>query len=419
MSIELKNTAWQVVKQNGCRICQGNDVRQFLEFAQMPFTDQFVTAETMGTEFSADLGIYWCATCGTAQTQHFVEVSEYYLDYEYTVSASGFATRFMQRLAAESCRQFGLKPGDTVLEIGSGDGGQLKAFQDLGLRVLGFEPSAPLAAKAREDNIDTVQCLFNHETVSEIAPEYRPAQAIVLTYTFDHLPDPTQMLDAMTHAIDPERGVLLIEVHDLSKILARFETCLLEHEHTIYLTRQSMEALLERTGWRLLTSEVLPEAERRGNSLLIAATRKGSLLDQQTPVEASAAEPFPNVWETYEQFGSNVKQALGKLKTYIEEQKSAGKRIAGYGAGGRGVMTAANAGLGPNHLEYLCDINSAFHGLFTPVSHIPVVDPSILLTDQPDEVIVFSYGYIEEIRRQFADYEQAGGKLTSFLELLK
>lgn len=418
MSIQSKNSAWQVVKQTGCRVCQGNDVRQFLNFPQMPFTDQFVSVEKLGTEFVADLGIYWCADCGTAQTQHFVEVSEYYLDYEYTVSASGFATRFMERLAEETCKQFGLKPGDTVIEIGSGDGGQLRAFQDMGMKVLGFEPSAPLAARAKEVGVETVQCLFNHESVAEINSSFRPAQAIVLTYTFDHLPDPSEMLDAMAHAIDPERGVLLIEVHDLEKIVERFETCLFEHEHTIYLTRRTMQSLLERTGWTLLTSEIMPEAERRGNSLLIAATRKGSLLDQQHQayVEEAAIE---NSWETFQQFGSRVTEALGKLRAYLETQVVAGKRTVGYGAGGRGVMTAANAGLDSEHLEYLCDMNTAFHGLMTPASHIPVVDPSILLTDRPDEVIVFSFGYINEIRQQFADYEMAGGRFVSFLELLK
>lgn len=417
MSTQSKNVPWQVVKQTGCRVCQGSDVRPFLSFPQMPFTDQFVTAENLGTEFAADLSIYWCADCGTAQTQHFVEVSEYYLDYEYTVSASPFATQFMKRLAEESCRQFGLQEGDTVIEIGSGDGGQLKAFQDVGMRVLGFEPSAPLAAKAQEINVDTVQCLFNHETVAEIAPEYQPAQAIVLTYTFDHLPDPSEMLDAMAKAIDPERGVLLIEVHDLEKIVSRFETCLFEHEHTIYLTRSSMKSLLERTGWTLLTSEVLPETERRGNSLLIAATRQESELAKQAKTDERDA--FPNTWETFEKFGADVTQALTKLRTYIEERTAAGKRIAGYGAGGRGVMTAAMAGLGPQHLEYLCDMNTAFHGLFAPATHIPVVDPSVLLTDRPDEVIVFSYGYLAEIRRQFAQYETDGGRFVSFLELLK
>src|SRR5207245_6276023 len=115
----------------------------------IPFTEHLVTAETLGTEFLADLDVYVCPECRAVQTQHDVVVDEYYREYRYAASLSPLVRRFMRKLAAAVRGRFGLRPGDGVIEIGSADGHQLSCFQELGFRVLGFEPSDDLARISR------------------------------------------------------------------------------------------------------------------------------------------------------------------------------------------------------------------------------------------------------------------------------
>src|SRR5205823_1777221 len=146
--------------RDACRICGGRDLRRFFRHDAAPFTDEFVRAETAGSEFLAPVEVYWCAGCTTAQTLHDVEVGEYYRGYNYTVSTSAFALRFMERLAQVSWERFGLRPGDTVLEVGSGDGAQLLAYKELGARVVGYEPSDLLTRASREAGIPVIQTLF-------------------------------------------------------------------------------------------------------------------------------------------------------------------------------------------------------------------------------------------------------------------
>lgn len=407
--------SWAVHRRDACRVCGSRSVEEFLDLGEAPLTDDFVAPERRGNEFTAPLGVFVCHECWTAQTQHDVEVDEYYRDYNYSVAASPFAQRFMARLAQETMRGYGFGPGAAVLEVGSGDGAQLAQFQAQGARVLGFEPSAELCATSRAAGVPVAQCLFEAGTVGAIPPEMRLADVVLLTYTFDHLPDPLPFLEAVRTVLDPERGVLVIEVHDLEAIMRRRETCLFEHEHSIYLSRQSFRRLLDTAGFELLSTELLPERERRGNSLLIAAAPRGT---RHVPDPPAPEVPELEQWETYLRFGGDVAESHAALRDHVRGRRAAGARVAGYGAGGRGVMTLAGTGLGPDDIAYLCDRSPHAHGLLAPKSHVPICPPSRLAEDPVDELIVFSYGYMDEIREQLERELPVMPRLISMLDLL-
>lgn len=403
--------------RSSCRLCGSPRLREFLRFPAMPFTDEFVSRDRRGSEFTADIAVFWCEACHSAQTQHDVEVSEYYRDYRYTVSSSAFARRFMTRLAEELFSRFRLAPGDRVLEIGSGDGHQLACFKQLGAEVLGFEPSADLTQAARAAGVPTIQTLFDCRGVEQIPASQRPAQVVLLTYTFDHLPEPGPFLDLVRTVLDPKRGLLVIEIHDFAKIYERREICLFEHEHSIYLTGITVQRLLARSGLRLVTSSLLPQHERRGNSLLIVATPEGSNVTE-SDFKADPADVALESWDRLERFGDDVRTGILRFKNYLQTRRAEGARIAGYGAGGRGVMTLAMAGISNREIEYLCDQNSSFHGLLTPATHIPVVSPDHAESDPVDELIVFSYAYMSEIRERLHHFAGRGGRFTSILDLI-
>ncbi|HWI73011.1 MAG TPA: class I SAM-dependent methyltransferase [Baekduia sp.] len=407
--------SFAISRRETCRICGGADVPFFLDLGAAPFTDDFVMPEHAREEFSAPLSVAVCRSCWTAQTRHDVDVSDYYRDYNYSVAASGFAQRFMARLAEETLARYGFGDGARVLEVGSGDGAQLAHFLQRGARVLGFEPSADLCAASRAAGVDVAQMLFAADTIDAIPAQLRPADVVVLTYTFDHLPEPLPFLEAVRTVLDPARGVLVIEVHDLEQIMARRETCLFEHEHSIYLTSHSFRALLERAGFTLLTTELLPEAERRGNSLLVVAAPSGT---------EHAADPLPalsrdfGAWETYAGFGAEVESGHAALRDWVRARRAAGERVAGWGAGGRGVMTLAYTGLGPDDVAYLVDRNPHAHGYLAPGTHVPVVAPEHLDAEPVDHLIVFSYGYFDEIAAQVRDELGSDPQLVSVLDLL-
>ena len=383
----------------------------------MPLTDDLVSVDRFGSEFVHNLVVYWCHDCRTAQTLHDVEMSDYYRDYRYTVSASPFACRFMRRLAEQLGHRFGVRRGDRVIEIGSGDGFQLKCFQNLGAEALGFEPSESLAKTAESNGVPTIQTLFDSGGIDRLPSDMRQAQVLLLTYTLDHLPEPRGFPELAHKILDPDRGLLVVEVHDFAEIVSRCEMCLLEHEHTVYLTSVTMQRFLDSCGFQLLCTDLLPDTERRGNSLLVVAAPKTSRYDASCHGSDTGQSEF-ETYERMERFRLEVETRKETLRRYIANRKAEGKTLGGYGAGGRGVLTLAMAGITSTELEYVCDQNSSFHGLYTPVTHVPVVSPAHVDAHHVDELLVFSYAYMDEIAESLGSFIGRGGKLTSFLDIV-
>ncbi|BBI36131.1 class I SAM-dependent methyltransferase [Cohnella abietis] len=405
-------TAVRITERQDCRVCGSTSLNRWVHLAQMPLTDDLRTEIQDHNLFLADIDVYVCESCGVSQTVKVIDLNEYYKDYAYTVASSGFANRFMERLAESLFQKYELSSNCTVLEVGSGDGKQLTYFQKLGADVFGFEPSSELCRRSEEIGVPVFQGLFSKDSIRDVPTKYRNADVLLLTYTFDHIPEPTYFLEAAKQMVNPETGLLVIEVHDLEKIVERREYCLFEHEHFVYLTSDTMGEALKRNGFELLSTELLPESERRGNSLLIVAT----------PSESKNVERFKEPIKSsklisFDTFNEDMVAGIRRLDDFIEKQISEGKKVAGYGAGGRGVMTMA-AMQSAHKLSYVCDNNTSFHGFLTPKSNVIVKPPKYLEENPVDILLVFSFGYLQEIKEAVSAFNNAPKEVISMLEVL-
>jgi SAM-dependent methyltransferase len=404
-----------VHQRTACRGCARPGLKKFLSFDSLPFTDEFVPARNLGKEFRHPLDIHFCASCFTVQTQHDVEAGDYYADYQYSVGASGIASAFMDALARGVDGCFSALPGRRVLEVGSGDGEQLAAFRRLGWDVLGYEPSSMLCRVAEEKGVPSVQGLFTRDSIQSLPLKFQKVHALALSYTFDHLPEPREFLVAAREMLDPEEGLLVVEVHDLEKIFSRREYCLFEHEHSVYLTQRTAAALCAREGLTVIDFDLVPEAERRANSLLFVATPRGSRHDR------GAAKPAtPPAYEDPAFYGlqaAEIAAGIARLDAWTEAHTLAGRKVAGYGAGGRGVMTLA-AMRTAGHFRYLVDRKPKHVGVVTPKSGVPVVGLDALARDPVDAVLVFSFGYLPEIRDDLVRLGYRPEQLVSLLDVL-
>ena len=413
MSSASKDSA-QVRLLSACRVCGARGPAKVLETPPLPITAAYL-ATVHEDEFLHPVTLYLCQRCGTVQSQHDISFRAYYEDYAYTIGASDFARRFADRVADALCRDWGLAPGSRVLEIGSADGIQLSCFRDRGMEVWGFEPSRVLSDVARAAGIPTTNTLFGPDTIDLIPAAMRPFGLVLLTHVFDHLPDPGAFLRSLPDLLDPRDGMLLMEVHDFAETMRHVEYPLIQHEHTTYPTAASLQRMFASVGLDIVDVGVLPDEVKRAHSLMVLAVPQGSRLAGRA-VPASTLGPL-HTFDELCGFGERLHETLGRVRGYIAHRRAAGIRLAGFGAGGRGIMTLA-ATAGPGDLLYVCDSSPAHHGQFMAGSRIRVAPPDEIERVPVDEVIVFSYGYLDEIRAQLVAHEARGGRVVSLLEVL-
>jgi SAM-dependent methyltransferase len=382
----------------------------------MPFTDDFITPEALGSEFRADIDVFICTSCLSAQTQHDVDVGDYYEDYQYSVGGSSTASRFMRILAENTVARFPASSASRkVLEVGSGDGEQLVAFKNTGCRVLGYEPSSVLCKVAEAKGIPTIQGLFTADSIHQLPDEFKEVDVVMLSYTFDHLPDPRAFTAAARAILNKDHGLLIVEIHNLEKIIERQEYCLFEHEHSIYLTETSVAKLCALEGLTVIDFDLVPEADRRANSLIFVATPNESKLAARA-VKPSTPDAF-NHLDHYSLIGANITSAIQNLDRFVDQMTADGKTLAGYGAGGRGVMTLAAMRSAPK-LKYLVDKKPKRPGLVAPKSGVPLVSLDELASNPVDAILVFSFGYIDEIRREVSALGYQPDQFYSLLDVL-
>lgn len=378
-----------------CRVCKAELNKPAVVLENMPLTDDFISVGNPDRkEFLSDIRIFECQYCGSVQNPDDFDHEGYYRDYQYTSGHSSFVQSFMQKFAKVICDNFerlNKRLPVSVLEIGSGDGAQLKQFKALAVpRVLGIEPSELLAQVAIDSGIPTQVDLFGAHTNEKLGETFDTCMS---SYTLDHVRNQIEYLQA-AYSLLNDNGLLVYEVHDLEKIIKRTEYCLFEHEHTIYLNYYNAANLLKSNGFELVAINPLLEQETRGNSLIVIAQKK--YLNDNT--DKSAKFVFK---PQLSRLSEDIKATISRIDTWVSSIPEP-VELVGFGAGGRGIMTLAALNTS-KRFKALFDSNYTSGRYLTPKTRIPIHGPESWSDFSGAYCLVFSFGYIEEITKQLCE----------------
>jgi hypothetical protein len=90
--------------------------------------------------------------------------------------------------------------------------------------------------------------------------------------------------------------------------------------------------------------------------------------------------------------------------------RRAGKRIAGYGAPGKGNTLLNYCGIRTDFVEFTVDRNPYKHGRFLPGTHIPIYPVDQIRARRPDYILILPWNLREEIVAQLGYAREWGAK---------
>jgi SAM-dependent methyltransferase len=399
---------------SGCRACGGRLTVTMADLGLQPASNAFIASlDEAGEEKRYPLRARVCESCKLVQVDYDVAPQELFGNYVYFSSYSDDWLAHAKEYCSMARRRFGLGAQSLVVELASNDGYLLKNFIDMGVPVLGIDPSGTVAAAAEKIGVPTLVEFFGENLAKKLAADGRQADLIIANNVLAHVPLLNDFVAGIARLLKPD-GTVTIEFPHLLELIEHVEFDTIYHEHYSYISLYAIEQVFSRHGLRLYDAERLPT---HGGSLRIFASHsnRANLEDSALLRELRAQESAAGLADlaTYLRFAERVETCRRSLLEFLGQAKREGKVVAAYGAAAKGNTLLNFCGVTSADISQVADRNPHKQSKFLPGTHIPVVSPQALLQSKPDYVLILPWNLQEEIRQQLREIKAWGGRFVT------
>ena len=403
-----------------CRGCGADVLSLLIDLGYSPISNELVSEQNLDSpEVNYPLKVFVCDSCGLVQTPEITTREILFPeDYVYYSSFSKSWLAHCEEYVVEISKKLELSASDLVVEVASNDGYLLQYFRNLGIQVLGIEPSAKVAGVAEEKGIPTRIDFFGEELAMDLMRAGVRPKLMVANNVLAHVPNIHDFVKGFAILLAKD-GVITFEFPHLSKLFENNEFDTIYHEHYSYLSLEALDKIFASHGLEIYDVDSLPT---HGGSLRIYVSHEGTKirntdsLDLVSAIEQTWSPRSKNIVEAFQSKCLDVKF---DLLTELIRLKKEGKRVVGYGAAAKGNTLLNYCGINSDLIEYVVDMNPAKQSKFLPGSHIPVVDPSAFARNAPDVVLILPWNIAGEITKQLHDSLPKGIELLIAIPGLK
>ncbi|MAE46861.1 MAG: methyltransferase [Planctomycetes bacterium] len=358
--------------------------RALYSVARVPSTSNVLfhtQAEARAVPMGA-LELATCDTCGLLWNAAFDEsLVDYREGYEETQSFSPTFRSWLDATAGEIAQEHQLE-GKLVVEIGCGKGEFLASLcAASGARGLGIDPSA---SAGRVDLSSGAGLEFLLEPVGNIKP-INDVELIVCRHTLEHILRIGPFLREIERACSPHTP-LLIEVPDLTRVLAEGAFWDLYHEHATYFTPGSLARWIRSMGRPVQT---LGRVYSDQNLMLFSDPGRPDDLQLQgeSPIEQRRA---------LDQFNQQAKESMARTSSLLNKIHAGGGTSVLWGAGSKATGLLVTLAV-EDQVAAVVDINPDKTGSHIAGTGHRVIGPGELQEIKPDLVLVMNSLYCDEI----------------------
>jgi len=394
-----------------CRLCQSNNLKEFLDLGFSPPEDAFLTKENLTEpETWYPLRVNLCINCGFAQLAYIAPLEvKFGKNYIYDTSATASGVLHYQNFAKETVERFSIKNKDLILDIGSNTGVLLKAFQDeSGCRILGVDP-APIVGKiAHDKGIKTYIKPFTEKLTKKIVGINDKAKLVTGTNVFAHIDNLVDVMKGVKTLLTDD-GIFIFESPHFLNLVNNMEYDTIYHGHVSYISIKPLVGFFDRFGMEIFN---IIETDIHGGSIRVFIAEKGKFKVNKIVKDIIQREKEAKIQNLpyLKQWANKVGKNAHDLSKLLWSLKLRGKRIVGIGAPAKGTTLLIYSQIGTQVLDYVTDANPLKIGRFTPGMHIPIKSDEYFLKDNPDYALVLPWNFAKPIMTKLESYKRKGGK---------
>jgi hypothetical protein len=392
-----------------CRVCQGRILDEIVNLGNQPLSGVFPKNEKEIVS-SGDLRLVRCSGCGLVQLGSSFSSQEMYGDnYGYRSGLNPTMVNHLERIAKGLIRKIDFVDNDVICDIGSNDGTFLKNFENLGLDLIGIDPTADKYRNHYHPKVKVVSDFFSQENY--FASQGKKAKLVTSIAMFYDLEDPVGF-SGQVDSILSEDGYWLIEMSYGPWMQTSGAYDAICHEHLEYYSVTDLKYILEMSNFYI--QDVSTNAINGGSITVLA--RKKSQAQKNPPGEYfkwlldQEAQNRVNTIEAWLEFSQRVESRRDSLRSLVLGIIEAGKTIYGLGASTKGNVLLNYSQLDKSAIPLIGEVNSYKFGRVTPGSHIPIVPEKEILKLRPDYLLFLPWHFRENAIQKYSSYLTEGGR---------
>ena len=356
------------------------------------------------------LDLYFCEDCFHVQLGHVVDpLVLYQKNYTYVSATSNQFVNHLKNYATEMIDKLSLDRNTLVADIGSNDGTCLSFFQDNGVKVLGIDPATEIAIKASENGVETIADFFSHNLAVKLKKIYGSASCITSHNACAHIDDLLDVIKGVECWLK-EDGLFVLEVGYLVDVYSNTWFDTIYHEHLDFHTVGPFERLFQRASMEIVDVERISP---QGGSIRVFAQKKNGKFHRQSSVDELINLEHKLGFDkakTFHEFEDKINLVRKNLHKLLKELKADNKIIAGFGAPTKATTLMSHFKIDENILDFIVDDNPLKQGLYSPISHIPILSAEALYARKPDYVLILAWNFAQPIMKNHKKYSDEIGK---------
>ena len=362
--------------------------KEFLDLGRQPVANAFLKKEDFDDEFLFDLKVVFNTESKLVSIKKFVDPERIFNeDYPYTTSNSFPMVKHFKETAEMLMKEFNPL---TVMEIGSNDGVFLKNWAND--YTIGVEPCGNFAKVTKDMGYQTYNDFWTTNLSEKIKSDgHVDFDLIYAANCICHIHDLDDTFKAVKNLLSKD-GVFVFEDPSLLRILERnsYDQIYDEHPHIFSIT--ALDNILMENGLKIFRVENL--SVHGGSNRVYVSHLPFHTFFRVRPVEISVRENLQreddfglNEFKTYQDFAKRVEESRNDLVELLVKLKNDGKRVMSIGATAKSTTVFNYCGIGAapwqtDLIELITDTTKDKQGMYSPGSHIPVVDrESVNLND--------------------------------------